>query len=165
MSLVIGLGTLRSEDEDDYEYEFHVLSTRTSKNVVLQTLCACSVRKTRTRSGPRPPAYFHNNRPFPHSSKQWHRVEVAVDKNTVNVRKCPPQPRSGAIVRTHWSGMRERSIRLFFEASFCAHLFICKINFHLRENEFNLRVNENWLAYERMGIKTRFEKETWGTWK
>ena len=34
------------------------------------------------------------------------------DKNTVNVRKCPPQPRSGAIVRMHGStsGMRERSI-------------------------------------------------------
>ena len=34
--------------------EFSVLSTRTSKNVDLQTLCACSVRKTRTRSCPRP---------------------------------------------------------------------------------------------------------------
>ena len=50
------------------------------------------------------------NRPFPHSNKQWHRVEVGVDKNTVNVWNCPPQPRSGAIVRTHWSGMRERSL-------------------------------------------------------
>ena len=50
------------------------------------------------------------NRPFPHSNKQWHRVEVGVDKNTVNVWKCPPEPRSGAIVRTHWSVMRERSI-------------------------------------------------------
>ena len=42
------IGTFRSEDEDDNEYEFSVLSTRTSKNVSLQTLCACSVRKTRT---------------------------------------------------------------------------------------------------------------------
>ena len=25
------------------------------------------------------------NRPFPHSNKQWHRVEVGVDKNTANV--------------------------------------------------------------------------------
>ena len=50
------------------------------------------------------------NRPFPHSNKQWHRVEVGVDKNTVNVWKCPPQPRSGAFVRTHLSEMRERSI-------------------------------------------------------
>ena len=49
------LGTFRSEDEDDYEYEFSVLCTRTSKNVGLQTLCACSVRKPRTRSRPRPP--------------------------------------------------------------------------------------------------------------
>ena len=32
---------------------------------------------------------------------------------------------------------------LFFEASLGAHLFICKINFHSHENEFNLRVNEN----------------------
>ena len=49
------LGTFRSEDEDDYENEFSVLSTRTSKKVGLQALCACSVRKTRTRSRPRPP--------------------------------------------------------------------------------------------------------------
>jgi len=26
-----------------------------------------------------------NNRPFPHSSKQWHRVEVRMDKNTAIV--------------------------------------------------------------------------------
>ena len=32
-----------------------VLSTRTSKNVGLQTLCTCSVRKTRTVTRPRPP--------------------------------------------------------------------------------------------------------------
>ena len=44
--LLLLLLTFRSEDEDDYE--FPVLSTRTSKNVSLQTLCACSVRKTRT---------------------------------------------------------------------------------------------------------------------
>ena len=31
------IGTFRSEDGDDYEYEFSVLSTRTSKNVGLQT--------------------------------------------------------------------------------------------------------------------------------
>ena len=49
------LGTFRSEEEDDYEYEFSVLSMRTSKNVGLQTLCACSVLKTGTRSRPRPP--------------------------------------------------------------------------------------------------------------
>ena len=54
--------------------------------------------------------FLQLNRPFPHSNKQWHRVEVGVDKNTVNVWKCPPEPRSGAIVRTHWSVMRERSI-------------------------------------------------------
>ena len=40
--------TFRSEDEDDYEFEFSVLRMRTSKNVGLQTLCACSVLKTRT---------------------------------------------------------------------------------------------------------------------
>ena len=37
------LGTFRSEDEDDYDYEFSALSMRTSKNVGLETLCACSV--------------------------------------------------------------------------------------------------------------------------
>jgi len=26
-----------------------------------------------------------SNRPFPHSNKQWRRVEVRVDKNTTNV--------------------------------------------------------------------------------
>ena len=49
------IGTFRSEDEDNYEYEFSVLSTRTSKDVGLQTLCACSEWKTRTRSRLRPP--------------------------------------------------------------------------------------------------------------
>ena len=49
------IGTFRSEDEDDYRYECSALSTRTSKNVGLQTLCACSVRKTRTGTRPRPP--------------------------------------------------------------------------------------------------------------
>ena len=37
------------------------------------------------------------------------RSEVMVDQKTVNVWTCPPQSRSGAIVRAHWSGMRERS--------------------------------------------------------
>ena len=32
------IGTFWSKDEDDYEYEFSVLSMRTSKNVGLQTL-------------------------------------------------------------------------------------------------------------------------------
>ena len=49
------LGTFRSKDEDDYEYEFSVLNMRTSKNVGLQTLCACSVLKPRTRSRPHAP--------------------------------------------------------------------------------------------------------------
>ena len=62
------LGTLRSEDEDDYEYEFSVLSSRTSKNVGLvvglQTLCACSVRKTRTGTRHSRPTSFLG--PFPY---------------------------------------------------------------------------------------------------
>ena len=50
------LGNFRLGDEDDYDYEFSVLmSTRTSKNVGLQILCACSVRKTRTGTRPHPP--------------------------------------------------------------------------------------------------------------
>ena len=31
---------------------------------------------------------------------------IRVDKKTVNVWKCLPQPRSGTIIRTHWSGKR-----------------------------------------------------------
>ena len=50
----------------------------------------------------------------------------------------------------------------FSKGGFCAHLFTCKINFHSHENEFNLRVNENWFAHERLSTKTRFEKEAWG---
>ena len=34
-----------------------------------------------------------------------------------------------------------------------------QINFHSHENEFNLRVNENCFAYERMSTKTHFENE------
>ena len=52
--LLVLSGTVRSEDEDDYEYEVSVLSTHT-KHVGLQTLCACSVWKTRTGTRPRPP--------------------------------------------------------------------------------------------------------------
>ena len=55
MAAIQLIGAIRLEDEGDYEYEFSVLSTRTSKNVGLQTLCACSVLKTRTRSRPRLP--------------------------------------------------------------------------------------------------------------
>ena len=50
------------------------------------------------------------NRPFPHSSTQQRQVEARVDKNTVNVWKCPFQLLSGAIVRTHWVRMSKRSI-------------------------------------------------------
>ena len=44
------IGTFRSKDEDDYEYEFSVLSMRTSENVGLQTLGACSVLKSSSSS-------------------------------------------------------------------------------------------------------------------
>ena len=47
------IATFRLEHKDDYEYEFKVLSTRTSKIFARQTWSACSVRKTRTRSRPR----------------------------------------------------------------------------------------------------------------
>ena len=51
LHLNIAFGTFRSEDQYFYyEYEVSVLSTRTSKNVGLQTLCSCSVRKTGSRS-------------------------------------------------------------------------------------------------------------------
>lgn len=50
----------------------------------------------------------------------------------------------------------------FFEASLGAYLYICKINFCSHENEFNLRLNENWFGYDRMSTKSRFEKEARG---
>ena len=51
--------------------------------------------------------------PFLHSNEQWCRVEVRVDKNALemceNVHLCNPAC-SGSIVRTHQSGMQERTI-------------------------------------------------------
>jgi len=35
-------------------------------------------------------------------------------------------------------------------------------HYHLYNNEFNLHVNESLFSYERMGIKSRFEKEAKG---
>ena len=51
------LGTFRSDDEDDYKYEFYVLSMRMTFAGRQFSKCACSERKTRTRmrSRPRPP--------------------------------------------------------------------------------------------------------------
>ena len=49
------LGTFRSEGEDDYEYEFSVLSMRITFGGRHFSKCACSEQKTRTRSRPRPP--------------------------------------------------------------------------------------------------------------
>ena len=43
------LRTFRSENEDYYGYKFSVLSMRASKNVCLQTLCACSVNTFRSK--------------------------------------------------------------------------------------------------------------------
>ena len=37
-----------------------------------------------------------------------------------------------------------------------------KMRFHSHGNEFNLHVNEISFSYERMGTKTRFEKEAKG---
>jgi len=36
------------------------------------------------------------------------------------------------------------------------------VNNHSHENEFNLHVNEISFSYDRMGTKTRFEKEATG---
>ena len=47
--------TLRSEDEDDYEYEFSVLSMHIRFGGLHFSKCACSEKKTRTRSRLRPP--------------------------------------------------------------------------------------------------------------
>ena len=49
------IGTFRSEDEDDYEYEFSVLSMRIRFGGRYFSKCACSEQKTRTRGRPRPP--------------------------------------------------------------------------------------------------------------
>ena len=50
---------------------------------------------------------YMGNRPFPHSSEQWHRVEVRMDKNTRIVSKNSPQTHSGPTVRMYRGGMRE----------------------------------------------------------
>ena len=49
------IGTFRSEDEGDYEYEFSVLSMRIRFGARHFSKCACSEQKTRTRSRPRLP--------------------------------------------------------------------------------------------------------------
>ena len=49
------LGTFKSEDEDDHEYEFSVLSMRIRFGGRHFSKCAYSKHKTRTRSRPRPP--------------------------------------------------------------------------------------------------------------
>ena len=49
------LGTFRSEDEGDYEYEFSVLSMCIRLGARHFSKCACPEQKTRTRSRPRPP--------------------------------------------------------------------------------------------------------------
>ena len=51
----ITIGTFRSEDEDDYEYEFSVLSMRIRFGGRHFSKCASSEKKTRTGSRPRPP--------------------------------------------------------------------------------------------------------------
>ena len=47
-------GTFRSEDEDDYEYEFSVLSMRVRFGGRHFSKCACAEQKTRTHCRPRP---------------------------------------------------------------------------------------------------------------
>ena len=49
------LATFRLQYEDDYEYEFSVLSTRFRFGGRKFSKCACSELKTRTRSRPRTP--------------------------------------------------------------------------------------------------------------
>ena len=49
------LGTFRSEDEDNCEYEFSILSMRIRFGGRHFSKCACSEQETRTRSRPRPP--------------------------------------------------------------------------------------------------------------
>ena len=49
------LATFRLEYEDDYEYEFSVLSMRFRSGGQKFSNCACSELETRTRSRPRTP--------------------------------------------------------------------------------------------------------------
>ena len=49
------IATFRLQYEDDYEYEFSVLSTRCRFKGRNFSKCACSELKTRTRSRPRTP--------------------------------------------------------------------------------------------------------------
>ena len=49
------IATFRLECEDDYEYEFSVLSTRFRFGGREISKCACSELETRTRSRPRTP--------------------------------------------------------------------------------------------------------------
>ena len=49
------IATFRLQYEDDYEYEFSVLSTRFRFGGPKLSKCACSELKTRTRSRPRTP--------------------------------------------------------------------------------------------------------------
>ena len=53
--LLSKLATFRLEYEDDYEYEFTVLSMRFRLEGRNFSKCACSEPKTRTRSRPRTP--------------------------------------------------------------------------------------------------------------
>ena len=49
------IGTFRSEDENEYQYKFSVLSMRIGFGARHFSKCACSEQKTRTRSCPRLP--------------------------------------------------------------------------------------------------------------
>ena len=54
-ALFVIIGTFRSEDEDDYEYEFSVLSMRIRFGSLHLSKSPCSEQKTLTRSRPCPP--------------------------------------------------------------------------------------------------------------
>ena len=54
------------------------------------------------------------NRPFPHSCKQRHQLEVQLDKKQWFVWNCPPEPRPHFFIFAHWSVMWERSIAAIF---------------------------------------------------
>ena len=49
------IGTFKSEDKDEYQYEFSILSMRIRFGDRHFSKCACSEQKTCTRSHPRPP--------------------------------------------------------------------------------------------------------------
>ena len=80
------LGTLRLEDEDDYEYKFSVLSTRIRFGGQHFSKCACSEQKTCTRSRPRPPI---ERSLLPYKANAWCQSPASSTNNAWSLHQEP----------------------------------------------------------------------------